>query len=59
MSKTYLIAKVGINHNCFLYNTFKMINKSKEYRADSIKFQKNLIKLVFTKEILDTPRKSL
>lgn len=58
MSKTYIIAEVGINHNGSIENAIKMIDISKDIGADAVKFQKRTIDLVYTKETLDTPRES-
>ncbi len=58
MKKPFLIAEIGINHNGDLDIAKKLIDISKEAGFDSVKFQKRDIELVYSKEILDSPRKS-
>tara|TARA_B100001996_G_C18545705_1_gene548791 strand:- start:47 stop:892 length:846 start_codon:yes stop_codon:yes gene_type:complete len=56
--KPYLIAEIGINHNGDLKVTEKLIEVAKKANFDAVKFQKRDIDLVYSKEILDTPRES-
>lgn len=58
MKKPYLIAEIGINHNGDINIAKNLISKAKEARFDAVKFQKRTIDLVYSKEILDTPRES-
>ena len=56
--KPFLIAEIGINHNGSVDITKKLIDKAKKSNFDAVKFQKRDIDLVYSKEILDTPRDS-
>tara|TARA_B100000989_G_scaffold298934_1_gene291185 strand:- start:3403 stop:4242 length:840 start_codon:yes stop_codon:yes gene_type:complete len=58
MKKPYLIAEIGINHNGDIDIAKKLIKISKQTNFDAVKFQKRDIDLVYSKEILDTPRES-
>lgn len=58
MKKPFLIAEIGINHNGDIDVVRKLIKNSKECGFDAVKFQKRDIDLVYSKEILDTPRES-
>ena len=58
MKKPYLIAEIGINHNGDINIAKKLIKLSKEYNFDAVKFQKRDIEIVYSNEILDTPRES-
>ena len=58
IKKPFLIAEIGINHNGSLDITKKLIDEAKESNFDAVKFQKRDIDLVYSKEILDTPRES-
>ena len=57
--KPFLIAEIGINHNGSIDIAKKLINEAKKARFDAVKFQKRDIDLVYSKEILDTPRESV
>jgi N-acetylneuraminate synthase len=54
----FIIAEVGINHNGSLDITKQLIDVAKDVGADAVKFQKRTIDLVYTKELLESPRKS-
>jgi len=54
----FIIAEVGINHNGSLDIAKKLIDVAVFAGCDAVKFQKRAIDLVYSKEILDTPRKS-
>ena len=58
IKKPYLIAEIGINHNGDIEIAKNLINKAKESKFDAVKFQKRDIDLVYSKNILDTPRES-
>ena len=58
MSKTYVIAEIGINHNGDIDLAKQLINKAKNSGCDAVKFQKRTIDVVYSQEELDTPRKS-
>ncbi len=53
-----IIAEIGINHNGDLNVAKKLIKEAKECGADLVKFQKRDINLVYTKDVLDSPRES-
>lgn len=54
----FVIAEIGINHNGSLEIAKGLINVAKDAGADAVKFQKRTIELVYTKEMLDSPRES-
>jgi N-acetylneuraminate synthase len=54
----YLIAEIGINHNGSLDIAKQLIKEATNAGFDAVKFQKRTIEKVFTKEFLDSPRKS-
>ena len=58
MKKPFLIAEIGINHNGDVELAKKLISNAKEANFDAVKFQKRDIKLVYSKELLDSPRES-
>ena len=53
-----IIAEIGINHNGDIGIAQQMIKMAKDCGADYVKFQKRDIETVYSKEILDSPRKS-
>ena len=55
---TLIIAEIGINHNGDLNIVKELIDASVGAGVDAVKFQKRTIDLVYTKEMLDSPRKS-
>ena len=58
LSTPYLIAEIGINHNGDVNIAKDLILKAKEAKFNAVKFQKRSIELVYSKDILDTPRES-
>ena len=52
----FVIAEIGINHNGSLEIAKQLIDVAKEAGADAVKLQKRTIDLVYTKEMLDSPR---
>ena len=58
MTKTYVIAEIGINHNGDINLAKQLIDRAHESDCDAVKFQKRTIDTVYTQEELDTPRKS-
>lgn len=54
----FIVAEIGINHNGSLDIAKQLIDVAKEAGADAVKFQKRTIDLVYTKEMLDSPRES-
>lgn len=58
MKKIFYIAEIGINHNGSLEIAKKLIDNAKLAGFDAVKFQKRTIDLVYSKELLDSPRES-
>jgi len=54
----FIIAEVGINHNGNVGIAKQLIDVAKIAGADAVKFQKRTIGLVYSKEMLDSPRES-
>ncbi len=54
----FIIAEIGINHNGDAEIAKQLIDVAKDAGADAVKFQKRTIDLVYTKEMLDSPRES-
>ncbi len=54
----FIIAEIGINHNGDIDITKQLIDLAAEAGAEAVKFQKRTIDLVYTKELLDSPRES-
>ncbi len=54
----FVIAEIGINHNGDLAIAKDLIDVAVDAHADAVKFQKRTIDLVYTKEMLDSPRES-
>ena len=54
----FIIAEIGINHNGDVEIAKQLIDVAKITGADAVKFQKRTIDLVYTKELLDSPRES-
>ena len=58
MKDCFLIAEIGINHNGDLNIAKKLIDEAKNAGFDAVKFQKRDINVVYSKELLDSPRNS-
>jgi len=54
----FITAEIGINHNGSVEIAKQLIDVAKDAGADAVKFQKRTINLVYTKEMLDSPRES-
>ena len=54
----FIIAEIGINHNGDVEIAKQLIDVAKIAGADAVKFQKRTIDLVYSKEMLNSPRKS-
>ncbi len=54
----FIIAEIGINHNGDIDIAKQLIDVAKEAGADAVKLQKREIDLVYTQELLDSPRES-
>ncbi len=54
----FIIAEIGINHNGDLKIAKDLIKLSKDIGVDAVKFQKRTIENVYSKELLDSARKS-
>jgi N-acetylneuraminate synthase len=54
----FVIAEIGINHNGDIRIAKDLIQVAKDAGCDAVKFQKRTIDLVYTKELLDSPRES-
>lgn len=54
----FIIAEIGINHNGSMDIAKQLIDVAVDAGADAVKFQKRTIELVYTKEMLDSPRES-
>ncbi len=53
-----IIAEIGINHNGDLNIAKQLIDMAKLAGCDAVKFQKRTINIVYTKELLESPRES-
>ena len=58
MSKTYIIAEIGINHNGNIDLAKELIKGAYQSGCDAVKFQKRTIEEVYTAADLDRPRES-
>jgi len=54
----FMIAEIGINHNGVINIAKQLIDMAKECGCDAVKFQKRTIDVVYSKELLDSPRES-
>jgi N-acetylneuraminate synthase len=56
--RVFVIAELGINHNGDLKIARQLIDIAKAAGCDAVKFQKRTIDVVYSKELLDSPRES-
>ncbi|MBF0546925.1 MAG: N-acetylneuraminate synthase family protein [Candidatus Riflebacteria bacterium] len=54
----FIIAEIGINHNGDLEIAKQLIDLAKKAGCDAVKFQKRTVEVVYSKELLDSPRES-
>ena len=54
----FIIGEIGINHNGDVEIAKQLIDVAKIAGADAVKLQKRTIDVVYTKELLDSPRES-
>jgi len=54
----FIIAEIGINHNGDVEIAKQLIDMAKRAGCDAVKFQKRTIDIVYSKEVLDSPRES-
>ena len=54
----FIIAEIGINHNGDIDIAKKLIDAAVDAGCDAVKFQKRDVNLVYSKELLDSPRES-
>ena len=54
----FIIAEIGINHNGDMSIVRELIDVAVDARVNAVKFQKREINLVYSKEVLDSPRES-
>lgn len=54
----FLIAEIGINHNGDIEIAKKLISAAADAGFDAVKFQKRTVDIVYSKEMLDSPRES-
>ncbi len=54
----FIIAEIGINHNGDLEIARRLIDLAKDCGCDAVKFQKRTIDVVYTQELLSSPRES-
>ena len=57
MSKTYVIAEIGINHNGDINLAKQLIDKAKQSDCNAVKFQKRDIDVVYSQEELGHTKK--
>jgi len=58
MSKVFVIAEIGINHNGDIKIAKQLIDGAVASRCDAVKFQKRTIDLVYSKQYLESLRES-
>lgn len=56
--QVFVIGEIGINHNGDLKIAKQLIDMAKRCGCDAVKFQKRTIDIVYTRELLDSPRES-
>ena len=54
----FIIAEIGINHNGNIAIAKKLIDTAVDAGCNAVKFQKRDVNLVYSKEVLDSPRES-
>ena len=54
----FIVAEIGINHNGDINIAKELIKIASEAGCDAVKFQKRTIELVYSGELLDSPRES-
>lgn len=54
----FLIAEIGINHNGDIAIAKQLIDAAADAGFDAVKFQKRTLDIVYSKELLDSPRES-
>ncbi len=55
---TYIKAEIGINHNDDLEIAKDLVKVANEAGCDAVKFKKRTLELVYSKDLLDSPRES-
>ena len=58
LEMTFITAELGINHNGDIDIAKKLIDTAKLAGCDAVKFQKRTVEIVYSKEVLDSPRNS-
>jgi N-acetylneuraminate synthase len=58
MKVPFIIFDVGINHNGDVNKAIRLIEMAKAVGANAVKFQKRTIDVVYTQEMLNSPRES-
>jgi len=56
--EVYFIAEIGINHNGDLDIAKQLIDLAKHSGCNAVKFQKRTLEIVYSKDVLDSPRES-
>lgn len=56
--KTFIVAEIGLNHNGDLHLAKKLIDTAVIAGCDAVKFQKRTVNIVYSEELLDSPRQS-
>jgi N-acetylneuraminate synthase len=54
----FIIAEIGINHNGNIEIAKQLMDLAKSAGCDAVKFQKRTLSIVYTPQVLDTPRES-
>jgi N-acetylneuraminate synthase len=54
----FIIAEIGINHNGSIEIAKQLMDLAKSAGCDAVKFQKRTLNIVYTAQVLDTPRES-
>ena len=58
VKKPFVTAEIGINHNGDMDLVRQMINMAADLKCDAVKFQKRTIDIVYSPEVLASPRES-